>query len=781
MKVFIDTETCGLEGPIVIIQYAYEDKEPIIHEAWTTPIEQTLDVIRQINNNDIIGFNLVFDWFHICKLYTTLQVLGERVGFDKEPRDYINEYADCEPIARDGPCLKPNGCFDLYLHARKGPYQVTMDRRPIRIPYVPNLILDEVINELNCRLDFPDYLFARKKKDKDEVWKVFSTNNPDCSDIVCRFNASSGLKVLCLDAGLIDKNRVLLKDIEGPIPPLELPYAPFALALSNKDKEWRCFKGGKKGWAWPGVIKEHYYHWRYHEKAKEYAINDVIDTRNLYKHFNSPDINDDDSILACMCGSIRWKGFTLNLDLIKQLKEKEQFKIRDIPTAPTRVEPYLKKVLTKEEIEVNSKDGKFSTKKVVLETLSKWKDHPVAERAANVLEARRAHFKIKLFEKLEVAGRFHPSVSIIGSLSNRMSGSTESKEGEKQANLNALGIPNDKDIRKAFTLYHSGMTLCGGDFDAFEVAIADAICDDSELRKELLTCHICNYVCSLDEYQNSICPNCNNKDSRKKIHGLFAQYLYPNETYDSILASKGTPFDMYKYGKNCFFGGILYGGDENTMVNKYGIELENAINARNNFFDRFEGVKKEIIINEKAYKSLRQTGGIGTKFTYYKPQDYAESLVGFKRYFPIENKVVKIFYDLATNPPKHWYKYKQRVIRREKRGIQKTFGATLSALFNAACTLQGNVMRAALNHKNQSTGASITKGLQVAIWQHQPKGIHEWFVMPQNIHDEVMCPVKKGHENAIKNTVDNYVKSKRNIIPLLKLGWNIDLPNWGER
>ena len=55
--------------------------------------------------------------------------------------------------------------------------------------------------------------------------------------------------------------------------------------------------------------------------------------------------------------------------------------------------------------------------------------HLAAKRASLVLNARKAQNKNVLYNKLLDAGRLHPSASVIGSLSGRMSGRTEVGDG----------------------------------------------------------------------------------------------------------------------------------------------------------------------------------------------------------------------------------------------------------------------------------------------------------------------------------------------------------------
>jgi len=74
-----DTETCGLHGPTVLIQYAFDDGPVYLHSVWKTPIKETLELIDEFmyHEEGVNGFNLAFDHFHLCQTYTTLSLLSE--------------------------------------------------------------------------------------------------------------------------------------------------------------------------------------------------------------------------------------------------------------------------------------------------------------------------------------------------------------------------------------------------------------------------------------------------------------------------------------------------------------------------------------------------------------------------------------------------------------------------------------------------------------------------------------------------------------------------------
>lgn len=860
-----DTETCGFHGPIVLIQYSYDGGEIHLWEPWCEKIIDTLLLLEEIATHEegIVGFNLSFDWFHMQRMYNLLTLLGEKVGMDEQPRDHIDVAGTIDIDARDGACLKPVTALDLMLHARKGPYQSTMDRKEIRVRRVPKALAYPLSKQLEQRIPLKDIYFARSK-DQGAKWKIFPVTNyetgktdEDFVDIVLKFNSSTALKALAVDAGVREADsRLLFHDVNTCTRPLEIGWAPFATALSTKERGWKCKIGKKEGSAWPGVIEEHINHWRFDDLARQYAIDDVEDTYNMFIFFERPEMGDDDSILACMVGSVRWRGYSIDEDQIRALKKEETSKSRGIPADPSRVFKYISKVMSETEIKsLRDKQGKTSTKKVILEGISKWtltctcvhiehkiiegeeavnygfgdecqrteavkipkKDctickgkgeilHPAAICAEAVLEKRKGATKIILYNKLLQAGRLHPAASVIGSLSGRMSGRTEVTDGKRSSNINALGIQHEKIIRQAFPLAHGDLILCGGDFDAFEVSIADAAYDDIELRRQLLTCHVCKIARELKDFDETACPHCNSREgwckgcekivvatcnvcpcgqpllsmeaTLRKIHGLFAMELYPGNTYDQILATKGMDPDLYDDGKRGIFS-QFYGGDENTLVERIGVDLEAAEEANRRFNTRYLGVGRA---KQRAYDkhcSMRQVGGIGSRIDWHEPAEYVESLTGFKRYFTLENKITHALFILAENPPKEWLQLKIKVMRRDRQ--QKVGNAVRSAVFAAAFQIQAQCMRAALNHEIQSTGAVLTKILQRLIWELQPSGSCKWHVQPMNIHDEIMCPALKERQKEIEDIVLAFIIEYRSLIPLLKMSWKNGMKNWAEK
>src|SRR5579859_4875819 len=94
--VTIDSETCGFTGPIVLLQYAVGmDGEVVLYSPLREPIQKTLELLEWLTTQRILGFNLAFDWFKVQQLWTTLKLLGAKVGYDKYPIDYLDTMALC--------------------------------------------------------------------------------------------------------------------------------------------------------------------------------------------------------------------------------------------------------------------------------------------------------------------------------------------------------------------------------------------------------------------------------------------------------------------------------------------------------------------------------------------------------------------------------------------------------------------------------------------------------------------------------------------------------------
>lgn len=791
--IFEDIETCGLHGMPVLIQYAINDGEIILWDVWHETIADTLMLLENFCEDDVCGFNLAFDWFHLCKLYTMLSLYPDH---SIKPKDDIEGIAALEKQARFGPCLKPKRALDLMLHARKGPYQSLMARDDIRIKKVPTVLAYSLAQELEQRVEVDSIYFAKRKDKWAPHWAVLDIEgDDDFKDVVLRFNPSGALKTLAAHALKIPEQDILRYgdvEVDKKFRPKEFGYAPFAAAVGRP---------GRWNWAWPEVIHAHIDHWRYNQRARKYGSKDVEYTRGLYYFFGKPEFGDDDSELACMVAAVRWHGFAVDDSKIKDQKRKLREERTDTPVAPKQAIYYIREPM---QTDVERMSIKGTDKMTLEKMVNEWacdctfdvpvpatcelcngtRLHPAAIRAKEVLDARKSLKEEELYDKLLLAGRFHASFVVIGALSSRMAGTD---------GLNAQGINHKKDVRACFTLSDDGYVLCGGDFDSFEVVLAEAAYNDKELRRaltELKPCAMCDATgvcirCSgkgecKDCKGSGKCSECSGTtQATNKIHAMYAVEMFPGKSYADVIRSKGSKIkDYYTAGKQGVFSKI-YGGDWSTLVRKQGLSEDVAKAADESFGRKFPGVREAQKKIYDAFCSMRQPGGIGSKVVWHEPAEYVESLMGFRRYYTLENNICRALFQLANKPPKHWKEIKTKVRRRDR--DQYVGGAVSSALYGAAFGIQSCAMRAAANHVIQSSGATITKHVQRRVWDHQPSGVHKWYVIPMNIHDEILCPCLPEVAEPVQKTVYEAIEEFRPRVPLIQMEWKIGMKSWAEK
>jgi len=421
-----------------------------------------------------------------------------------------------------------------------------------------------------------------------------------------------------------------------------------------------------------------------------------------------------------------------------------------------------------------------------------------AGRAGEILDYRHAKKEIELYDKLLFARRFHVDLNVIGALSGRMSGG---------GGLNAQGINRKKETRKCFPLADEGYILGGGDFAGFEVVIADAVYNDPELRKDLQTkrpCMTCMKKAGLSDdskiknretlwvpgeiepkYEYAFtpceCDECKGTGWESgKIHALFGQFLFKPLTYDDLLATKGLPGEQDKYSrsKNGVFA-LLYGGEDHTLVTRVGVNKETAADAYASWVNKYQvwGAARKKIFD--SFCSMKQPGGIGSCVIWDPPAEYVSTMFGFKRYFTLENSICEALFSIAEDPPKAWTKIRIKVTRRDKE--QTACGALRSALYGAAFGIQAGNMRAAANHVIQGTGAETTKKLQVKLWEIQSIGVHEFLIVPFQVHDEIMAPHKKEVAGTMSMIVESFVVDMRQHIPLIEIDWGQELTTWADK
>jgi hypothetical protein len=713
-----DTESKGLVGPLSTIQFKRDGGETEVHLVWDEPARDTLLLIERLLDDDLVGFNVTHDAFQMCKAYCILRLLDPARPPTKQG------WLQVQREAVRGPCLKPRGILDLMLHAMRGPLQSTMERDDIRIRRVPAALAPFLAQELQARINLPGIYFHYREGGYQ--WRVEEDpDRPGLPDVVLRWGASRGLKPIGRHVlGL----EVLEYDMPSQFRPKERLFDPF-------------------GDGWVAHSDYHDAFWRVDPRARRYAMEDVSKlTYGLWEHFGKPPVNDTDSVLAWLIGASRWRGFSLDLALLREIRDEAEVAMNAAPRAPKPVLYGLQQRCGPMEA-INITDTCAETLAGIAgsreggEWKGGWGDaHPAAQFARAVVTARSKEKERDMAEKLLSVGSFHPDAKVIGALSGRMSGA---------GGINMHGIPGAQKgsrMRHAFLLAEPGEEgLDAGDFESFEVAIAAAVYDDANLTADLM--------------------------SGKKIHAIYGSVMLELE-YAVVKADKA----LYNDSKRAFLG-RLYGAQDPKVATVLKRPIEQIQRNEKKLAGRYPGIGKARQETADRFCSMRQPGGVGTRVEWHEPAEYEESLFGFRRYFTLENQICRVLYELGQSPPEELRGLD--LVQRTKGRTQTAGGAVQSAIFAAAFGIQASAMRQAANHRIQSTGAWITKELQRALWDHQPVGVHSWRVRPMQVHDEIQCPRIPSLD--LGATVQGVVDRFRPRIPLLRMDWMRGLRSWAEK
>ena len=735
--IFLDTESVGFSGPLLLIQTKRIGESPKVHEVFKVPVSETLELIDSILHvESLCIFNAAHDMFVLTKWYTILNKVQDtsKLPDPKEIRA-IEEGLDYSRIA----CLKANRIFDLYVILKQTLFSFAVGRqkRPIEIRLIPITAAKTLKNILEkFAVQLPSILFEKfKNKLPGEYWEVSPSKQEGFVDFKLNFNPSLGLKSII--KFLYPDEQIQRIEISKYNQPRE------------EDREFQPWNND-----WPRLLQTHLKYWDT-PQAQSYAKNDVLYLERLYELLVSKNLWPKevhiDSDLAGHIGTSRARGFNLDMSGIqKQLLEAEQ-SLEDIPDAsPHAALVWLREVAPPDLLWLVQNTD---TKKTLI-PLSKMGDYPeLALRAEKLITQRSAKKKIELLKKLKSVGRYHPDFEVSGTLSNRMSG---------RGGINPQGINREKSFRELFLLSENSEHLSGGDFSSQEVTILEAVVKDPDLTLLI-------------------------SENPKRIHEfmaecLFAQILTPIKCVDGkngIKVEWNEDFkanqDEYYQAKQTVYA-YIYGAQMATLVKTARISIEQTQRGIDRFIEKLPGLRNFADKIREEFCSMKQPGGLGSPVEWHDPQDQCTSIFGDSRSYILDNRICKFLFNLAANPPEDLKRLSGRVMRRDRE--QSVTGATQSSLYGTAFGIQAENLRTAGNNYIQSPGAKVTKILQHALWALQPPGISKFVVQLYNVHDELLCvntcPAK------VAKLVKKTIVALRAYIPLLNIDWKQELGSWAE-
>jgi hypothetical protein len=540
---------------------------------------------------------------------------------------------------------------------------------------------------------------------------------------------------------------------------------PMAEDMHPVETQWSPYHDNVPG-SWPYVIQRHIDYWHTNENARQYGKDDVTMVRDIQRRYKFTE-GDMESTLACLIASVRYRGYRGPPGVARELAKSRELE-KSAGTLDWRpVLAKLKELCTdplEQSIIVSTKDES-------LEALTKWcgedgqeGSHPVAQYAAAVRVARKHRFRANWLEKLHQAGRFHPSLSPVGTLTRRASGS---------GGFNPMNIDKEQETRELFVLSDTPKTLaqycqflaerglrmrtmppigkwrgCAGDFDSFETVQAIAAWQD-----ELLTHYVTEGI---------------------KPYHVFGSYLYrrvlggPKADPKVALVAIRLKENKVQYAdraKNCWYA-LIYGAQEFKISQTAGVPIEDVAAALKSMGDECVGMAKG---RQKVFDALSASlEEEGRPFHWNEPQAKVSNIQGWERDFSFEVGIIHTLFDLPQRLPRDWRDIEVKVVRKARE--QSVYGATCSAIFGAAKQAEARMKRQAGNCIMQSSGAMYCKDLEVRTWDAvQPSGIHPWNYVPTNMHDELDGSIRHGY--TVKPVVAQALRQYKKKVPLVQMDW----------
>jgi len=677
-KVYCDTETIGLCGPIKLIQYAIDDG-PVhfipFYRGWEEDPEtckKLLDFWKLIDDPDtlFIAFNASFD---LGKLYNTFHRL---LGY---------EYTSSE---RPIPPLKCR-VLDLYIpasfHSPLAPfvYGKGAQNTPVAIRKVPKDAADIVAAQVEKKLRA---LIPATVEVKRHIKKI--KNRDDLVTICWTIDKRMPLKGLMQVYGL--KTLKLAEVWPLPEKGSEKPWLPYPDPAVHDPIELQCDEimrdTSSPFWA--------------------YAELDIWFLKVLDEKLGFPP-PDHHSTCTHIVAYTRYYGFGVDREVLLRTREAYKKKMQQARA-------------TLQGINLNSPKQKLallrqydpliasSSKKVIkIIADSNRPSAPIAKAMMDfTMYSQRANQVEKVLECK--TGRAHPTLRVMGTRTGRMAG---------EAGLNWQGICQ----AKGGIGLRAAMEVAGvGDWEQFEIGIAAALYPDAAMQEDLdhgVDAHSMNAVLMSPEGKAWAEKN-GLTDILAAAKAFKKAAKVPESPEESLRKRmKGVSFELN------------YMGTGRKAAETMGVSFEEMEKMLESYYQRYQGFA--------AYRKRLEAETQTADTEKWDPRSVARmarevtDITGFTMRWNFEAAVAEALWELGCKGIRTGLY--NRLTRSVEKGVQTIDGAVKSALLGGALTLQQAVTRQRGNALIQASGSSINKLLQAQLWD-------EHRIPSLSCHDECVFP-----------------------------------------
>lgn len=754
-KIWLDTETVGLCGPVKLIQFAI-DEGPVqmitLLKGWEADAEvraQLHKLYELIDKPDtmLTCFNSAFDLFVLYKLKHRLY--GHEYDSPERP---VTPFK-CKVLDLQIPAMLKSPLAP-FAFSRSGGKSVALLRR---IPVAAQEIVANRVAEILKPLLPQSFELGVG------IHKV--AKQPNLVTLSFNVKGRLSLKGLMAEYGL-----PTLKLAEcWPLPEKssESPWLPYPIPSVHDPIEAQCDEvlRGPKDSAF----------YRYSEL-------DIIYLKVLYEKLNHPE-PDYNSACVANIAYLRYYGFDLDFKALEEAKYYYGRKVAEIEQALQGVN--LRSSTDRLALLQPHFPIIASTAKKVLKVLAE-EDSEGGRLCKMIMDYGPARQRLLQIEKVMECrtGKAHPSLRVMGTATNRNAGeggfnwqgvsSCDEVLGYELIDNDLGDIPDqilDEEFEQAAEeieqvqeqrkekvgLRHAILTPCVGDWASFEVRIAAKVYNDPVLQEDLRQGVDLHCMVTATSHPKALAE----KMSYEELRAIYLDHSHPRHS----------EVNKWRKGMKAVVFGIFYFASAMKVAEVLGLQDYEGQQVIDRICNRYKGIGNYRADIERRF--ITADTEHWSKGSVARMDTLQSDLTGFERRWEFEKSVAVALWGLGqTNKIKTGLA--GTVTRTAAKGPQTIDNAIVSACLGSAIAIQAAVSRQAGNMPVQATGSSINKMLQEVIWE-------QLRVPTFSVHDELFVPHHPNYSwETYSKTVDKFVSEIGSLVPMLEFDYT-QTRTWSEK
>ena len=734
MKLYLDSETVGLNGDVKLIQWSTDEtNEVYMHTPNDKPMMARLWRMLYSPEVTLIIFNLAYDTYHLYRL------LHEQTGYPLDSKIRPVMPFKCKVIDLQVHAMLKSPLAPFAFSRSKSRSIATVRRIPLA---AKDYVTERVLSQLAPCVprNFSLSVSEHEVKGKNDLVSLSFA-------VLGRLSLKGLMQEYGLDTLKIDDVWALPpREIEKPWLPYyeEADYAETDRAcdaiMSNPDSPF----------------------WKYSKL-------DILYLKYLEGKLGYPIFRTDvNSSCAHAVAYTRYYGFDANRAVLLRTRDEYAHRLEEterkikLATGVEDVGTFLRSpvqrlAFLRKWFPLAASTGKNALKAMV-DAGGEGGDAAAMVQSYNPTRQRLLQVEKCLDCRTE---KFHPDLRVMGTATGRMAGTSGFNwqgigQAEKPADIGVeaetadwalnddLNDDMDEDIEldgESRIGIRAAMEMpLAGDFASFEVAIAASVYKDAQLQADL--------------------------DAGIDLHSMVTSIAHPlalanKWDYEYIRgqykADNSQVVKMRKSMKAIVFG-IFYFCSAQKVAETLGVGIGEGERVIALIYERYKGIGRYRAQTER--ETITADTKHWTKNSVSRMIRTSTDLLGNTRHWDFEAQVAEILWGLGAQ--NHKTGCMGQIVRTQEKGHQTVDNAVKSAFLGSAIAIQAAVCRQLGNNPVQGSGAYLCKNLMAQLWE-------KYKIPMLNSHDEIgFASHSLLKTDAVVADIRAWEDEYRRIVPSLK-------------